>query len=125
MAFDETLSERIAFLLEKRYVVFETKNMFGGIAFIVDDKMCVGVMKDVLMARIDPESQAELFKIEGCREMDFTKRPMKSMVYVDSWAIETDNELDKWLKIALDYNPFAKVSKRKKGRNTTVKERVS
>jgi TfoX/Sxy family transcriptional regulator of competence genes len=112
--FDETLSERIAFLLERRKVVFETKKMFGGIAFMVDDKMCVGVMKDVLMARIDPEKQADLLKKEGCREMDFTKRPMKSMVYVDSWAIETDEELNNWLQIALDYNPFAKSSKKEK-----------
>jgi TfoX/Sxy family transcriptional regulator of competence genes len=109
--FDETLSMRIALLLERRNVVFETKKMFGGIAFMVDGKMCVGVMKDVLMARIDPEKQADLLKKEGCREMDFTTRPMKSMVYVDSWAIETDDELDVWIGRVLEYNPLAKSSK--------------
>jgi TfoX/Sxy family transcriptional regulator of competence genes len=113
MAFDETLSERIAFLLEKRNVIFETKRMFGGICFMVDDKMCVGVMKDSLMLRIDPEIQPDLLTKEGCRKMDFTKRPMKGMVYVDSWAIETDDELGKWIEIALDYNPRAKSSKKK------------
>jgi TfoX/Sxy family transcriptional regulator of competence genes len=112
--FDETLSERIALLLEKRNVIFETKKMFGGIAFMVDDKMCVGVMKHRLMARIDPEKQTDLLEKEGCREMDFATRPMKSMVYVDSWAIETDEELNNWLQIVLDYNPFAKSSKKKK-----------
>lgn len=113
MAFDETLSERIACLLTKRNVIFETKKMFGGLCFLVDKKMLVGVLNDTLMARIDPEIQSELFKRDGCREMDFTKRPMRSMVYVDSWAIETDEELDSWLQIALDYNPFAKASKKK------------
>lgn len=109
----DTLSERIAFLLEKQKVIFETKRMFGGIAFMVDDKMCVGVMKGVLMVRIDPEQQADLLNREGCREMDFVKRPMKSMVYVDSWAIETDEALNQWIQIALDYNPKAKSSKKK------------
>ncbi len=113
MAFDETLSERIAFLLEKRNVIFEAKKMFGGICFLVDDKMCVGVIKDSMMLRIDPEMQGDLLKREGCREMDFTKRPMKGMVYVDSWAIETDDELSDWIEIALDFNPKAKSSKKK------------
>lgn len=114
MAFDETLSERIASLLEYRNVIFEAKKMFGGICFMVDDKMCVGVVKASMMLRIDTEQQQKLLKREGCREMDFTKRPMKGMVYVDSWAIETDDELGKWINIALEFNPKAKSSKKKK-----------
>ncbi len=113
MAFDEALSVRIASLLENRNVIFEAKKMFGGICFMVDNKMCVGVVKDSMMLRIDPEQQQNLLRREGCREMDFTKRPMKGMVYVDSRAIETDDELGKWTDIAPEFNPKAKSSKKK------------
>ncbi len=88
--------------------------MFGGIAFMVDDKMCVGVMKDSIMLRINPNQQPDLLKREGCREMDFTKRPMKGMVYVDSWAIDNEQELGEWIQLALVYNPKAKSSKKRK-----------
>lgn len=120
MAYDETLAERIAFLLETRKVIFETKKMFGGICFMVDEKMCVGVMKDSMMVRINPAIQNVLLEKEGCREMDFTKRPMKSLLYVDSWAIETDQELIEWINLALDYNPMAKSSKKKNKENKNV-----
>ena len=44
---------------------------------MVDDKMCVGILKEQMMARIDPDRMAEAFQKPGCREMDFTRRPMK------------------------------------------------
>lgn len=59
MAFDETLSERIECVLDNKLVEFEAKKMFGGICFIVEDKMCVGVVKDSLMLRIDRARQSE------------------------------------------------------------------
>jgi TfoX/Sxy family transcriptional regulator of competence genes len=112
--FSEPLAERIAVEFQRKNVAFEEKRMFGGIAFMVDDKMCVGVMKDSMMLRIDPKQQPDLLTKEGCREMDFTKRPMKGMVYVDSWAIENEQDLSNWIQIALDFNPKAKSSKKRK-----------
>jgi TfoX/Sxy family transcriptional regulator of competence genes len=76
--------------------------------------MCVGIIKDNLMARIDPEIYEEALQKEGCREMDFTKRPMKGYVYVDPVATDMDEQLEYWIQLALDFNPKAKSSKKKK-----------
>ncbi len=46
--------------------------------------------------------------------MDFTKRPMKGFVYVEESGLETDDELSEWIQLALDYNPKAKSSKKRK-----------
>ena len=62
MAYDEFLGERIANILRDRGIPFVEKHMFGGVAFMVDNKMCVGVIRENLMARIDPEVYDEALK---------------------------------------------------------------
>ena len=54
MAHDEQLATRVRELFKERAVTFEEKRMMGGLCFMVDGKMCVGVEKGRLMARIDP-----------------------------------------------------------------------
>lgn len=112
--FNEALAERIAVEFQRKNVAFEEKRMFGGIAFMVDDKMCVGINSDALMVRLDPEVYEESLKKKGVREMDFTKRPMKGFIYVEESGLETDDELSQWIQLALDYNPKAKSSKKRK-----------
>lgn len=114
MAFSEILAERVAILFETQNVAFEEKRMFGGMAFMVDDKMCVGINEDALMVRLDPEVYADALKKTGVRQMDFTKRPMKGFIYVDEAGIATDDQLMEWLQLALEYNPKAKSSKKRK-----------
>lgn len=80
---------------------------------MVDAKMCIGIIKDKLMARIDPEIYEQALKLEGCHEMDFTGKPMKGYVFVDSNAIETDKDLHYWIKLCLEFNPKAKRSRKK------------
>ncbi len=67
--------------------------MMGGLTFMVDDKMCLGVVKESLMARIDPDIYDEALLRNGCREMDFTKRPMKGFVFVDPEGVDMDADL--------------------------------
>lgn len=86
----------------------------GGIAFMVEDKMCVGVVKDNLMARIDPEIYEQSLQNPGCREMDFTGRPMKGFVFVEPKATDMDDDLTYWIGLALEYNPKTKSSKTRK-----------
>jgi TfoX/Sxy family transcriptional regulator of competence genes len=88
--------------------------MFGGLCFMVNDKMCVGVEKERLMLRIDPAKYDEVMKKQGCRPMDFTGKVMKGYVFVDAAVLGTKKELAYWLKLALDYNKLAKASKKKK-----------
>ena len=79
---------------------------------MVDDKMCIGIVKDDLMVRLDPEIQDEAITKKGCRMMDFTKRPMKGFVFVEPLGIDMDEDLDYWLELCLDFNPRAQSSKK-------------
>ena len=112
MAYNEKLADRIREALVETKKVKE-KDMMGGLTFMVNDKMCVGIIKDNLMARIDPDIYDEALQKDGCREMDFTKRPMKGYVYVEPKATDMDTDLEYWVQLALDFNPLAKSSKKK------------
>ena len=114
MAFSEYLADRVRSSLKGLNSTFEEKKMFGGMSFMVDDKMCVGIINDDLMVRTDPEHQNEFLKETGCRIMDFTKRPMKGYLYVSAEGIDMDEDLDKWVQRCLDFNPMAKASKKRK-----------
>ena len=109
---NEALAERIAVELKRRNVAFEEKRMFGGVAFMVDDKMCVGINNDALMVRLDPEIYEESLKKKGVREMDFTKRPMKGFIYVEENGLETDKELGMWIGLALELQSKSKIIKK-------------
>jgi TfoX/Sxy family transcriptional regulator of competence genes len=114
MPYDEFLADRIRQSLKENSTPFEEKKMFGGICFLVDDKMCVGVLKNDLMARIDPDLQDAVLGENGCRIMDFSNRPMKGYLYISPEGIDLDKDLDKWVKRCLEFNPKAQASKKKK-----------
>jgi len=85
--------------------------MMGGLCYMVDDKMCIGVVKNNLMARIDPDIYEEALTKKGCKEMDFTGRSMKGFVFVEPRGVDLDEDLDYWVELCLDFNPLAKSSK--------------
>ena len=113
MAYDELLADRLRQTLFEKNVVFEEKHMMGGLSFMIDKKMCLGIVKGELMARIGPEKYEESLNTEGCREMNFTGRSMKGYVFVDQDVLQNKTELDFWVQLCLDFNPFAKSSKKK------------
>jgi len=114
MAYDEYLADRIRDVLKSKDILFDEKKMFGGLTYMVDDKMCVGVVNDNLMARIGPEIYDQALTRSGCREMNFTGRAMKGFVFVEPEGIDMDDDLDYWVEQCLNYNPKAKSSKKKK-----------
>jgi len=87
--------------------------MMGGLCFMVDDKMCVGIIKNNLMARVAPETYEQVLTLTGCHPMDFTGRPMKGFVFVTPDGVDLDEDLETWVQRCLDYNPKAKSSKKK------------
>lgn len=115
--FDEILRNRIANRLDAAGVGFAAKKMFGGICFLVDGKMCLGIMGDSLMIRFDPERNDEILARDGVREMDFTHRPMRGYAFVDPQWIGTESELAAWIGLALEFNPRARSSKKEKRKN--------
>lgn len=113
MAYDDHLAERTRMALHKKAIKFDEKKMMGGLTFMVDDKMCLGIVKNDLMARIDPAIHEQALARQGCREMDFTGRPMKGFVFVAQHGIKNDEDLMYWISLALDFNPRAKSSSKK------------
>jgi TfoX/Sxy family transcriptional regulator of competence genes len=113
MAYDEKLANRIREALVGIPEVQE-KYMFGGVCFMVNDKMCIGIVKDDMMCRIDPEIEGEALGKTGCRPMDFTHRPMKGYVYVSDEGMKRKKDFDYWVNLCLAFNSKAKASKKKK-----------
>ncbi|WP_235295942.1 TfoX/Sxy family protein [Portibacter marinus] len=114
MAYDQHLADRVNSYLERNGVSFYSRKMFGGLCFMVNDKMCVGIRDDMIMARIDPKDEAELRKLPGVRDMDFTGRPMKGFLYVGPEAIDAEKDLEFVLQKALAFNPNARRSEKRK-----------
>ena len=113
MAYNEKIADRIREAIMDQPNV-EEKFMFGGVCFMVNDKMCIGVVKDDMMCRIDPALEDEALEKPGCRPMDFTHRPMKGYVYVSEEGMKKKKDLEYWIGLCLAYNVIAKASKKKK-----------
>lgn len=113
MAYDEQLNDRIREAIAELPDV-EEKNMFGGTCFMINGKMCIGVVKDEMMCRIDPGIYEEALEKPGCREMDFTGRSMKGYVFISYEGMRTQKQFDYWISLCLEFNKKAKASIKKK-----------
>ena len=102
MAYDEGLAERVRDALAEESGISE-KRMFGGIAFMLQGNMAVGVINDDLMIRVGPDLYADLLSDPQAREMDFTGRPMKGFVYVAAESLDSDAELRRWVGHGVAY----------------------
>ena len=113
MAYNEKLADITRELISLTHKNVEEKAMFGGLCFMVNDKMCMGVEQERLMVRLDPAKYDEVMEKEGCRPMDFTGKVMKGYVFVDIDALNTKAKLNYWMQLALEYNKKAKASKKR------------
>lgn len=102
MAYDEGLAERLRPLLARKKG-FGEKKMFGGLCYTINGNMCCGIVKDQLMLRLGNEGAAEALKHPHARPMDFTGKPMKSMIYIVPEGIAEDEDLKAWVTKALDF----------------------
>lgn len=91
----------------------EEKYMFGGVCFMVNGKMCVGVVKDEMMCRINPDMDEVVLEKNGCRPMDFTGKRMKGYVFVSDEGMKKKSEFQYWINLCLEFNVLAKASKKK------------
>ena len=77
--------------------------MFGGLCFMHEGNMCFGIVGSELMVRVGADAYESAVALPHAREMDFTGRSMRGMVYVDEVGISEDEDLDLWLQRGLDY----------------------
>ena len=104
MAYDPGLADRVSSLL-LRLTTFTEKKMFGGIAYMVNGTMCCGVLKSDLVLRLGPDATASALTQPHTRPMDFTGKPMKSMIYVAPAGTDADEDLERWLRRAVNLVP--------------------
>ena len=124
MAYNEKLADRAREIIYLTHKITEEKKMFGGLCFMVNDKMCIGIEKERLIVRLDPAKMDEVMEKEGCRPMDFTGKVMNGYVFVDADALNTKRKLEYWVKLALDFNKLARRALRaKSSKKKTVKKK--
>ncbi|MBA3586865.1 MAG: TfoX/Sxy family protein [Chloroflexi bacterium] len=77
--------------------------MFGGIAFMVGDRLAVGIVGDDLMVRVGPDGHDAALARPHTRTMDFTGRPARGMVYVAPPGIAVEADLAGWVEVGVAY----------------------
>jgi TfoX/Sxy family transcriptional regulator of competence genes len=122
MPFSEKLADRIREIIAVTHKDVEEKKMFAGLCFMVNDKMCIGVHEDRIMVRLDPGIFDEVIEKEGCTPMNFTGKVMRGFVFVNESVLKTRKQVEFWVKLGLDYNQFAKSSKKAPKKSNRLKK---
>jgi TfoX/Sxy family transcriptional regulator of competence genes len=113
MAYDQKMADRVRELIAPLSLQVEEKKMFGGLCFMVDDKMCVCLKDDHIMLRLDPQQADAVLEENGCTPMVHGGKTMPGFVYVDTSVLRTKKQLEHWVNRALAYNRHAAPSKKK------------
>ncbi len=111
MAFDEALVGKIREALAGAGAV-EEKRMFGGLAFILNGKMCLTAGPDGMMCRVDPARHHDLLRRPGARTVVMRKREMIGWIRVGPEGQRTKKDLEFWFGQALDFNRKARASRK-------------
>jgi TfoX/Sxy family transcriptional regulator of competence genes len=124
MAYSTKLAERIRTYLDGvPKIKIEEKEMFKGLAFLVNGKMCVNVSGDELMCRFDPAREDEVAERDGFQPMIMKGKQLRGYCYVSEDGYKAKTNFEYWIKLCLDFNEKAKASKKKK--TTTRKKGLS
>ncbi|AZA51058.1 TfoX family protein [Chryseobacterium carnipullorum] len=114
MAYNIELADRVRERLsEISDLEIKEKKMFSGLAFLVNDKMCINISHDNLMCRYDPDLEEEVSEKIGFLPMIMKGKQLKGYCYVEPIGFQKQADFEFWIKIGLDYNAIAKASKKK------------
>ena len=102
MTYSASLADRIRQALGRRKGIQE-KKMFGGVAFLLNGNMCVGVWKSSLVARLGPEQAAKALPQPHVGEFDVTGRAMKGWVLIAPEGIDEDAQLRAWIERGVEF----------------------
>ena len=116
MAYSEFLADKVRQHLGSGGLI-EEKKMMGGLVFMVNQKMCIGIdqdkqtKEDRLMVRVGKQAYNDLLQRKGCREMDFPVKSMKGFLFVYPEGYDHQKDLEFWVEKALEFNKIAAKSK--------------
>lgn len=102
VAFDEILAARIRKALARKKGI-EEKKMFGGVGFLLNGNMLVGVWKDSLIVRLGDEQGEEALLEPHVKPFDITGKAMKGWAMVKPEGIEDDDQLKAWIQRAVKF----------------------
>jgi TfoX/Sxy family transcriptional regulator of competence genes len=102
MAYSESLARRIRQVFGPRRGITE-KKMFGGVCFLLNGNMCVGIWKTSLIVRLGLEQAAAALEEPNVAEFNITGRPMKDWIMVEPDGLETDEQLTGWIQRAVEF----------------------
>ncbi len=103
MPYNEAIADQVRLELTHLPDTHEIK-MYGGIAFMVNDKMCAyvgGSKADNIMVRIGADVYEGALKRKGPRPTIIKDRPIKGYIDLDS---EGRKDLREWVELALRFN---------------------
>ena len=122
VAYDESLANRVRTALGNTRRVQE-RRMFGGLVFMVREKMCISVGKERIMCRLDPAIHNAALKHKGGRTVVMRGRPCRGYVYIDAEVARTKRQLDYWywVHLALDQNGSSRKRAGKLDQNRPLK----
>jgi len=102
MSYDESLAQRVHNLL-KRQQGFSQRKMFGGLCFMLHGNMCCGITQNELMLRLGEINAQKALEMPYTRVMDFTGKPLKSMIFVEQPGFKEDDDLKYWVSQAVKF----------------------
>ena len=114
MAYNQHTANRVAEHLLDQNIIFEEKKMFGGIAFMINEKMCIGVIKDELLLRVLDQHYETVLMIDHAKTMQFTGKPMHGFVFVEPEGFETDQDLARWIHYGVEFGNLGELKSKKK-----------
>jgi hypothetical protein len=115
MAYDIKLADRIReYLVQFPQLKIEEKEMFRGLTFMVNDKMCVSVSGENLMCRFDPALQEEVAEKTGYQPMIMKGRDYKGYCYIRPEGFKSKKDFEYWVGLCVSFNEKAKASKKRK-----------
>lgn len=113
MAYNTNLADRVReHLLKTTQKDIEEKHMFGGLAFMVNGKMCINISGDNLMCRFDPKLLEEVAEKEGYQPMIMKGKDYVGYCYVTPEGFKTKQDFEYWITLCLSFNDKAKSSKK-------------
>ncbi|MEI6946719.1 TfoX/Sxy family protein [Paraflavisolibacter sp. H34] len=113
MAYDTQLADRIReYLAAFSGLKIDEKEMFRGITFMVNGKMCVCVSGSNLMCRFDPAVQEAVAEQNGYLPMVMKGKELSGYCYVHPSGFASRKDFEYWVNLCLDYNDRAKPSRK-------------
>lgn len=111
MAYSEQLAAKVRDRLQQHEQRFFDKKMFGGLAFLINGKMCINISGKRLMCRYHPELEELVKNKPGYVPMIMRGKALKGYCYVEPVGFKQEADFEYWIKICLDFNEELKVSK--------------